>query len=93
PHTVIFIPGKKYKYYVNQAGGWGNTANKGRAFVVYMNGQVARADKAVIEPGCQIIVPSKEKREGMSAAQWLAIGSSAASLGTMIATIASIVKK
>ena len=62
PNTVIFTPGKKYKYYVNQAGGWGNTANKGRAFVVYMNGQVARADKAVIEPGCQIIVRSKEKK-------------------------------
>ncbi|MDE6643939.1 MAG: SLBB domain-containing protein [Muribaculaceae bacterium] len=93
PNTVIYTPGKKYKYYVNQAGGWGNTANKSRAFVVYMNGQVARADKAVIEPGCQIIVPAKEKKEGMSVAQWMAIGSSAASLGTMAATIASVIKK
>lgn len=93
PNTVIFTPGKKYKYYVNQAGGWGDMANKSRAFVVYMNGQVARADKAVIEPGCQIIVPAKVKKEGMSVAQWMAIGSSAASLGTMAATIASVIKK
>ena len=93
PNTVIYAPGEKYKYYVEQAGGWGNTANKSRAFVVYMNGRVARAKHAVIEPGCQIIVPSKDKKEGMSLAQWLAIGTSAASLGTMAASIYSIIRK
>lgn len=93
PNTVIYAPGQKYKYYVEQAGGWGNTANKSRAFVVYMNGRVARAKNAVIEPGCQIIVPSKDKKAGMSLAQWLAIGTSAASLGTMAASIYSIIRK
>lgn len=92
PNTVIFTPGKKYKYYVEQAGGFGNQANKGRAFVVYMNGRVARGKNAVIEPGCHIIVPSKQKGKGLSVAEWLAIGTSAASLGTMGATISNLIK-
>lgn len=92
PNTVIFAPGKKLKYYVEQAGGFGNTANKGRAFVIYMNGHVAKGKGAKIEPGCHIIVPSKQKGKGLSVAEWLAIGTTAASLGTMGATISNLIK-
>lgn len=92
PNTVIFTPGKKLKYYIEQAGGYGNTANKGKAFVIYMNGTIAKGKNAVIEPGCQIIVPSKQKGRTISIAEWLAIGTSAASLGTMAASIYNIVK-
>lgn len=92
PNSVIYTPGKKLKYYVEQAGGYGNTAHKGRAFVVYMNGRVAKGKNAVIEPGCHIIVPSKQKGQGLSVAEWLAIGTTAASLGTMGATISTLIK-
>lgn len=93
PNSVIFSPGKNWKYYIEQAGGFGNSANKGKAFVVYMNGQVARASKAKIEPGCHLIVPSKEKRDSSAELQkWLAIGTSAASLGTMAASIVNLVR-
>lgn len=93
PNSVIYTPGKKLKFYIDQAGGFGNNANKGQAFVVYMNGQVARGKNAPIEPGCQIIVPTKEKKDTAANLQkWLAIGSSAAALGTMAASIVNLVK-
>lgn len=92
PNTVVYTPGEKYKSYIEQAGGFSNSANKSRVFVVYMNGTVARGKKAVIEPGCHIIVPSKQKGKGLSVAEWLAIGTTAASLGTMGATISNLIK-
>lgn len=60
PNAVIYEPGKKLSHYINQAGGYGQRAKKGKAFIVYMNGTVARAKRNTpIEPGCHIIVPSK----------------------------------
>lgn len=93
PNSVIFTPGKKLSFYINQAGGYAYDANKGGAFVVYMNGQVAKGKNAKIEPGCQIIVPTKEKKDTTGNLQkWLAIGSSAAALGTMAASIVNLIK-
>ena len=53
--------------------------------------QVNRGAK--ITPGCEIIVPSKPKREAMTTAQWVGIGSTVASVGTMIATIVYMITK
>ncbi len=91
PNTVAFEDGKDYKYYVEQAGGFGNTARKRHTYVVYQNGTVAMAKKAKIEPGCEVIVPTKAKSD-MTVAQWIGIGTSAASLATMFATIANLLK-
>ena len=65
PNTVVFVPGKKLSYYIDQAGGYGQRAKKGKAFIVYMNGSVAKAKRNTpIEPGCQIIIPSKPEKMG-----------------------------
>ena len=94
PNVVGYQPGKKLGYYIDQAGGYGERARKSKAFVVYMNGMVARAKRNTpIEPGCQIIVPSKPKSGGTNWAQVIGYVSSFASLGTMAATIYSIFKK
>lgn len=93
PNSVIYTPGKKLGYYIDQAGGYGNEADKRGAFVVYMNGQVSKGRGSKIEPGCQIIVPLKEKKDNAANLQkWLAIGSSAASIGTMAASIVNLIK-
>ena len=92
PNTVAFEEGKDYKYYVEQAGGFGNRAKKSNTYIVYSNGTIAKATKGKIEPGCEIVVPSKAKRDPLSVSQWLGIGTSLASLGTMFATIAHLVK-
>lgn len=94
PNVVGYVPGKKLGYYIDQAGGYGERARKNKAFIVYMNGTVARAKRgSTIEPGCQIIVPSKPKNGGTNWAQILGYVSSFTSLGTMAATIYSIFKK
>ncbi len=93
PNVVGYVPGKKLGYYIDQAGGYGERARKSKAFIVYMNGSVARAKRSSdIEPGCQIVVPSKPRTGGTNWAQVLGYISSFASLGTMAATIYSIFK-
>lgn len=94
PNVVGFVPGKKLKYYIDQAGGYGERARKNKVFIVYANGTVARGKRGtIIEPGCQIVVPSKPKNGGTNWAQVISYVSSFASLGTMAATIYSIFKK
>ena len=92
PNTVGYQKGKKVKYYINQAGGYSNRAKKSQAFIIYMNGMVARvSDGAKPQPGCEIFVPQK-KVTTMSIAEKLSIGTSAASIATMIATVANLFK-
>ena len=93
PNTVAFNEGQSYKYYIKQAGGFGNRAKKGHTYIVYQNGTMAVAKKGgKIEPGCEIVVPSKAPRDDNAITRWLGIGTSAASLATMFATIANLVK-
>ena len=93
PNTVRFKEGKNAKYYIDLAGGTTSTAKESQTIIIYMNGMVARADrKHKPRPGCQIVVPTKRKGRSMGIAEWLTIGSSTASIATMIATIANLVK-
>ena len=67
PNTVFYEKGQNAKFYVKQAGGFGNRAKKSKMFIVYQNGTVGIAKKgAVPEPGCEIVVPSKRHREPFS---------------------------
>ena len=92
PNTVAFKDRKGYKYYVEQAGGYGKRARKSHTYVLYMNGTIAKASKADIEPGCEVIVPTKGPKEPANVTQWLGIGTSAASLATMFISIANMLK-
>ena len=93
PNTVYFKDGKNANYYIDLAGGATSTAKKSKTIIIYMNGMVARADrKHKPRPGCQIVVPTKKQRRGLGLQEWLSIGTSTASLGTMIATIANLTK-
>jgi hypothetical protein len=54
---------------------------------------VAKADrKHKPRPGCQIVVPTKSRRRALGLTEWLSIGTSTASIATMIATIANLIK-
>ena len=93
PNTVAFMKGKKASYYIDQAGGFGHRAKKSHTYIIYMNGKVAKVGHdAKPAPGCEIIVPSKPKRDGRTLAEILTIGTSVASIATMIATLANILK-
>ena len=63
--------------------------------MVYMNGTVSRlrsGNSSAIEPGCEIIVPSKEQKRKMSTAEILGMGSTTASIAAMIATMVNLFK-
>lgn len=90
PNTVGFQKGKKAKYYINQAGGFSDKAKKSQTYIVYMNGTIAKVSQnAKPKPGCEIVVPEKEINK-MTIAEKMTIGTSVASIATMIATLANI---
>lgn len=93
PNSVAFKDGKSAKYYINQAGGYNRYAKKNQAYVIYMNGTVAKvSDGAKIRPGCEIVVPQKSMNRKAGLSEYLAIGSTAAAVATMGATIANLLK-
>ncbi len=93
PNTVRYKEGRSVGYYIDQAGGFTSSAKKSKTIIIYMNGMVAKASyNNRPKPGCQIVVPSKKPRQGFGLQQWLSLGTTAASLGTMIATIANLTK-
>lgn len=95
PNTVLFRKGEDTRYYINQAGGYSSDAKKSKAYVVYMNGTVSRLkmrDNNAIEPGCEIIVPSKDPKKKMSTGEILGLGTTTASLAAMIATMVNLFK-
>jgi len=92
PNTVAYSDGKKYKWYINQAGGFGSRSKKSRTFVVYQNGTVSKAKKAKIEPGCEIIVPSKTTTAGEVIGQIGSVGTSMATLLTLLISVINLVK-
>lgn len=92
PNVVSFQKGKGASYYINAAGGYAQNARKSGAYVIYMNGMVAKIKVGTkIEPGCEIVVPNKITRK-MSMAETMSLGSGMASIAAMIATIANVIK-
>lgn len=92
PNSVSYVAGKSVSYYIDQAGGFGNDAKKRDTYILYMNGMVAKVGhNAKVRPGCEIVVPTK-RQSRMTLAERLAIGTSTATIATMIATIANMAK-
>ena len=95
PNSMNYSKGKSLKYYIKRAGGYGDNARKRRVYAVYANGSVeliSHSSKKAIEPGCTIVVPSKKQKNKMTTAEYAAMGTSAASIATMMVTIANILK-
>ena len=94
PNTVVYDGDMRVKDFVEMAGGYGFRSKKNKAYVIYMNGTVAKAGrnmKAVVQPGCEIVVPAKG-RNPEALQNILSIATTSASLATMIATIGNIIK-
>lgn len=95
PNTVAFNDHKSVKYYIDQAGGFANNARKSKAFIIYMNGQVAKvrgSGRGMVQPGCEIVVPVKDKNGRWNFQTVLSLASSLGSLGLTAASIANILK-
>lgn len=95
PNTISYLEGKDIDYYLNQAGGYSDNAKKSKKFIVYMNGQVTKvkgSGKKQIEPGCEIIIPSKAKKKA-NMGNILGYATTFSTLGMMVASIANLIKK
>ncbi len=95
PSSINYKKGEALAYYIKRAGGYGDNARKSKVYAIYLNGsvkQINRHSRIDIEPGCEIVVPSKNKRNKLTTAETMAIGTSAASVATMMVTIANILK-
>lgn len=95
PSSINFKEGETLSYYIDRAGGYGDNARKRKTYVIYMNGSVQlvpRHYKKAIQPGCEIVVPSKNMKNKLTTAETVAIGTSAASITTMMVTIANLLK-
>jgi protein involved in polysaccharide export with SLBB domain len=91
PTSTRFQQGANFRQYISKAGGFTDRSRKGRAYVVYANGDVSRTQKLLffpiyprVAPGAEIIVPQKPERQGMTAQGWIGIGTSLATLGLLI---------
>ena len=92
PNTVAYKEGKGINYYIDLAGGCSSKAKKSRTYIIYMNGDVAKAGHGVkVKPGCEIVVPQKSMSK-MSTAESISLISGTASIAAMIATIANLLK-
>ena len=92
PNTVSYERGESVYHYLDAAGGFAQNARKSGVYIIYMNGMVGKVSRgAKVEPGCEIVVPSKLTRK-MTAAEYMSLGSSLSSIAAMIATIANMSK-
>lgn len=89
PNTTTYIPKTKLKEYISMGGGYAKLARK-TPFVIYMNGTVAavRGGKIPkIEPGCQIVIPSRPQGENLRLGDIVGISTSVVSTMAMLTTM------
>jgi hypothetical protein len=94
PTTTRFEEGAPFRKYISRAGGFTDRSRKVKSYVVYANGNVARTSRLLffyfyprVQPGSEIVVPTKPEREGVTAQGWIGIGTSLATLGLLISQI------
>ncbi|MDQ8004342.1 MAG: SLBB domain-containing protein [Pedobacter sp.] len=94
PNSIVYIPGKSFKQYINGAGGFTSSAWKNRAYIKYANGSAEAAKKFLffnnypkVKPGAEILVPERAEREKMTAQAWIGLGTGVASLAAIIITL------
>lgn len=95
PISMNYMKGKSLSYYISHAGGYGNKARKGNVYAVYANGGVEKIRKRsskAIQPGCEIVVPTKPEKTGMTTSEIMAIASGGASLASVVVALISILK-
>jgi protein involved in polysaccharide export with SLBB domain len=95
PNVVAYNSGMSVRDYVEMAGGYGYRSKKNKAYIIYMNGTIARArqmSKGVVEPGCEIVIPQKRDKE-FDVSSLMSVETTSSSVATMLATIMNLIMK
>lgn len=94
PTTLRHETGKSLKHYINSAGGFDRRANRKQTYVVYANGAVKRTKGVFgirnfpsVEPGAEVIVPTKGPRVPLRLGEVVGITTGLATLGLVISQI------
>ncbi len=96
PTTARFVENSNFRRYISKAGGFTEEARKSKSYVIYANGDARRTHSFLglklypkLEPGAEIVVPKKPKRNNMSAAAWIGMASSLATVAILVQTLAN----
>jgi protein involved in polysaccharide export with SLBB domain len=91
PTSARYRENSGFKQYISRAGGFTENSRRARAYVIYANGDVKRTRKILlvnnyprIEPGAEIIVPTKPERDRLTPQAWIGIATSMATLALLI---------
>ncbi len=96
PLNLRYDKSYSFKDYIDQSGGFLQTAKKSRSYVQYPNGKRKGTKRFLffkfypkIEPGTTIFVARKPERNSLGTAEWLAIASSLATIALTVNTLAN----
>ena len=95
PVSMSYEEGKSLSYYIKHAGGYSGNAAKKRVYGIQANGSVVKlkgSSKKDIQPGIEIVVPSKQTRRKMSTTEMIGIGSGVAALAGVIVSLLNATK-
>lgn len=91
---VPFQRRNSFKDYISDAGGFSAEAWRKKTYVVYANGKAATTKHFLffkfypkIMPGCELVVPRRLEKKGMSTGEIIAISSALASLSGVVIAI------
>jgi len=94
PTTLRHESFKGLKHYINGAGGFERRANRKQTYVVYANGAVKRTksflgikDYPPVEPGAEVIVPTKGPRVPLRLGEIVGLTTGLATLGLVMSQI------
>ena len=94
PNSIVYLPSKSFKQYINGAGGFTANAYKNGAYIKYANGSVESARKFLffnnfpkVKPGAEILVPKRAERERMTAQSWIGLGTALTGLAAIIVSL------
>jgi protein involved in polysaccharide export with SLBB domain len=94
PTTLRHELGRGFTYYINGAGGFDRRANRKQTYVVYANGAVKRTKGLLgirsypaIEPGAEVIVPSKGPKTPFRVGELVGITTGLATLALVLSQI------
>lgn len=95
PLNLRFDNAYSFKDYIDQSGGFLQSAKKGRSYIQYPNGKRKGTGRFLffkfypkVEPGSTIFIAQKPERQGLSAGEWLAIASSLTTIALTLNTLA-----
>ena len=96
PIALTWTKRMSARKYINMAGGFSPKAKRGKTYVIYPDGHADATGHFLwfkhypkVEPGCEVMVPTKPEREGMTPAQVVSLSSS---ILTMIVVILNLTK-